>query len=74
MTEFFQTVVSSLLMWVGLVFWIAIKSELIPDIKQMSWKCRQKWFWILIIISFYIAILILLLYVWLSPGFILTTK
>jgi len=72
MTEIFQIFITALLVWLGFVFWIPVADELIPEIKQMGTK--PKWFWVLVIIALYIVLTIILLCVWLLPGFNLPTK
>lgn len=74
MANFLQTIATSLLVWVGLVFWMAVKSELIPEIKMMGWWSDRKWFWISVIVAFYIALIILLVYIWASDWFISMAK
>lgn len=74
MTEFFQISITALLIWLGFVFSLPVNAELIPDIKQMKWKDKQKWFWISVIITFYITLVIILICIWILPGFNFSTK
>lgn len=64
MEEFIQNFFTALVVCLGYLFWIPVKTELIPDLKMMGWWNGRKWAWISAIIAFYIALIILLVYIW----------
>ena len=74
MIEFAQIFVTTLLVCFGYIFWIPIKTEVLPELKPMGWMHEWKWFWISIVVLFYIVLVAILVCTWTLPGFILPAK
>lgn len=63
-----------MLICLGLIVWIPISTEVIPEFKLMGWMDKRKWFWISVIIVFYLVLITLIICTWTLPGFILPAK